>query len=337
MELDPSRFSAHQHLGRLYLLQNRSTEALGALRRAADLGELEQDLTLSLVRLELLADNESAAERQLQSLVDRFESVKALLLLARLHSDRSDPAGALQRLEQAVGLAPNSEAVLAAYAHASMEGGTPVPAILALDSLTRMHPLEARYFYLSGIARLQARDIGGAIDALRIARELEPQRVSTLIALGLALNTQKSHEEAAALLQFALRLEPQNVDALAGLAEAREGESNLEAAERFSLRALSAGPEHPLANMTLGMIRMKQGRYEEARNSFETALALDPGSPKALYQLSLAYARLGDREESRRHLELYRQALDAYEDGLRALDAQSGKTSGGMRGTGVRQ
>ena len=81
-----------------------------------------------------------------------------------------------------------------------------------------------------------------ATDALQEAERLDPGRVSTLIALGLVLNTQKRYGDAKPLLARSLDLEPDNVEAVAALAESEDGLGELAAAEQHALRALARAP-----------------------------------------------------------------------------------------------
>jgi superkiller protein 3 len=319
LALDPDFAGARQHLARLYLVVGQIEKAGEQLRAAATLGPLDRELALQLGVLEMRAGNAPAAAAQFRSLMERFESVQAALYLARIHSLGRDPEGALAVLKTARGWAPNSEDVLRTLARAALDGGLPVEAILALEPLLRMHPSVPEYAYLMGIARLQVGDTDSAVTALRQARQAGPPRALPLIALGLALNRQKQYEEAREALLEGLRLEPENVEGLAGLAESLEGLLELEAAESYAVRALTRQPAHPTANLVLGTVRMKQSRYEEARDALLKAVEADPGSPKAHYQLSLAYARLQEPELSRKHVELYQQALDAFEQQLEAL------------------
>jgi cytochrome c-type biogenesis protein CcmH/NrfG len=126
--------------------------------------------------------------------------VQALLDLARIQSSRRDAAGAFDTLGRARKLAPNSEDVLGAYAQMALARHAPVPAILALEPLTRMAPSEAQYHYLHGVALMQAGDMEAGAEALQRAEKLEPNRTLTLIALGLALNSRKLHAESKAYL-----------------------------------------------------------------------------------------------------------------------------------------
>src|SRR4029079_6993914 len=82
-------------------------------------------------------------------------------------------------------LAPNAEDVLSASAQVALAVRAPVPAILALEPLTRMCPSVAQYPYLLGVALMQAGDTLAAVDPLQAAERLEPDRALTLVALGL--------------------------------------------------------------------------------------------------------------------------------------------------------
>jgi tetratricopeptide (TPR) repeat protein len=328
--LAPDLLSPRQHLARLYLQGQRLEPAVVQLREAAARGPLDRDLALRLAETELAAGDHAAAERELLSVVDRFESVRALLLLARLQAGRGEAAEAAANLDRAARIAPSSEEVLIARARIALAGRAPVPALLALEPLTRMHPEEAEYAYLLGVARLQIGESDGSVEALERSLAIEPRRPLTLIALGLALNGQKRFADARQVLRRGLQLEPENAEALAALAEAEEGLGDIAPAELHALRALSQAPTHAGALFVLGKLRMTQERYAEARDALSRALEADPESAKAHYQLSLAYARLDDAESSRRHRDLYRQALRRAEERLVELRTQAGLTTEGM-------
>jgi len=323
---------AIQRRARRYLAENREKDAVIALRRAAAIGPLERDLALKLASVEQAAGNEDLAERQLRSVVERFKSAQALMQLARLQSRQRDPAGALGSLARARALAPNSEDVLSASAQVSLAVRAPVPAILALEPLTRMCPTVAQYPYLLGVALMQAGDMLAAVEPLRQAERLEPGRVLTLVALGLALNGRKLYGEAKPHLLRGLELEPDNVEAVAALAEAEDGLGEVREAEAHAERALARAPAHATANLVMGMVRMKQERYAEARDAFDRAVAADPASPKSHYQLSLAYARLGDDAGAQEQVELYRRKLREIEERVNQLRTATGLSGeSGMR------
>ena len=250
------------------------------------------------------------------------ESVRALLDQARSLASRNEADAAAQALGRAITLAPNSEDVLNAYARFSLGRANPIQAVLALEPLARMHPGEAEYAYLLGVARMQVGEMAEAAEVLQTAAALDPGRALTHIALGLALNRVDRFGEAQAALAAALRLEPDNVEALAAMSEAVEGLGNLAEAARLADRALAVNPDHPTALVTIGVTSLKEGRFEEAREALARAVAAETQSIKGHYQLSLALARLGDREGAERHLQFSREAQAAIEQHIERLRAQ---------------
>ena len=101
------------------------------------------------------------------------------------------------------------------------------------------------YHYLLGVAMMQAGDMASAVFALQDALALEPNRSLTLVALGLAFNSQKLYAEARQPLVRSLELEPDNLEGLAALAESEEGTGDLAAAETHAAaRAGARGRQH---------------------------------------------------------------------------------------------
>jgi cellulose synthase operon protein C len=275
----------------------------------------------------IAAGDRDQAKQLLQTVAARFESVQALLQLARLQSADGDVPAAIETLRKARTLAPNAEEVLSAFAQVSLAARMPVPAILALESLTRLCPSVAQYHYIMGIALMTAGDTIAAIDSLKRADEREPDRPKTLLALGLAYNNQKRFPEARERLARSLELEPDTIETLAALAEAEAGTGDLAAAETHAAQALTRTPANSTANLIIGMIRMTQHRYPEARDALVAAVNADAASPKPEYQLSLVYSRMGDEANAQRSVERYQQKLRAMEASVKAL-REAGFVSG---------
>jgi tetratricopeptide (TPR) repeat protein len=276
------------------------------------------------------AGRRDEAKRLLRTAADRYSSVQALLMLARIQSGEGDAAGALDSLKRARALAPNSEDVLSAQAQVALASRMPVPAIATLQSLVRLCPTVAQYQYLLGVGLMTAGDTIAAVESLKRADTLEPNRPLTLTALGLAYNNQKRFAEAKTALAHALELDPNGTEALAAVAEAEAGLGELASAETHASAAIIKAPENPTANLVMGMVRMAQQRYPEARDALTRAIAADPRSPKPEYQLSLVFARLGDEARSQEHVALYQQKLRQMEADVKALH-QSGSTGSPAR------
>ena len=331
LAMDPALLVPRQHLARLYLDQSREAAAVAELRRAALQGPLDRDLALRLASVERSAGHPGLAERQLRSVAGRFQSTRALLELARLQSGEKDSAGALESLREARRIAPNSEEVLRASAEASLAAHAPLPAIEALEPLTRMCPAVGQYHYLQGIALMQAGDTAAAVEPLREAVRLEPRQLLALIALGTALDDRGQYDEARKCLLRSLDVDPENVEAVARLAEAEEGLGEIGEAEAHAQRALARASTHPTANLVLGMVRMKQERYAEARDALVKAATAGPASAKAHYQLSLAYARLHDEASAEKHRALYRKKVQEMEERVKDVRDLTGFSLGGMQ------
>jgi tetratricopeptide (TPR) repeat protein len=249
-------------------------------------------------------------------------SVRALLEQARAHSAAGKPAAALDVLGQARALAPNSEDVLSAYAQVALTARQPVQAIDVLEPLTRICRDVALYHHLLGVAYLQIGGMEQATVALQEADRLEPNRTTTLVALGLALNRRKLFAEAEPLLRRALASEPDNADVLAALAETEDALGHAAQAEQHASRALAAAPDHGAAHFVVGLIRMKEARYADARDALLRAIAAQPDIARAHYQLSLAFARLGDDARAATHVEIYQEKLRDTEAALKKVRRQ---------------
>ena len=282
-------------------------------------GPAERERLLQEAAAALTQGRRTEAARLLQSAAVRFNSVQALLQLARIQSGEGNAQAALESLQHALKLAPNSEDVLIAFAQVSLAARNPAPAIRMLQALTRICPTAQEYHYQLGVALMLAGDMAAAVEALERSEQLDPHSGLTLIALGFALNEQKRHAEAKPYLVRSLELMQDNVDALAALAEAEEGLDEIALADTHARRALAANAKHGVANVVMGLLLMRAGEYAQARDLFLRAVEADPASAKPHYQLSLAYARLGDDANAKKHLDLYQQRRREAEERLRAL------------------
>ena len=290
-----------------------------------------REQALQMATASVAAGRRTEAERLLAEAARRYQSVEALMQLARLLSEDGNARGALDALSKARALAPNAEDVLFASAQVSMATKLVTPALMSLQPLTRMCPDVAEYQYLFGVALMQAGDIISSYEALQRSDTLEPNRPLTLIALGLAANSRKMYAEARQYLLRALERQPDSIEGTAALAEAEDGLGDSAAAETHARRVLAKEPYNGTALLVLGLELMKQNKYAEARDAFTRSVAAEPSSAKPYYQLSLAYARLGDEVNSQKWRELYQQKLKEMDERVLAIRARTGLPSmGGM-------
>lgn len=279
----------------------------------------------------LSAGRREEAAQLFSTAATKYQSVRAMVALARLQVGGGDRGAGLMTLKKAQELAPDSEDVLSMFAQASLAAGAMMPAARVLQGLIVMCPTVAQYHYLLGVALMYVGDMANACESLERADRLEPGKAQTLIALGFALNGRKMYPEAKPYLLRGLELEPENIDALAALAESEEGLGELEDAEARVQRVLAKAPRHANANLVKGLLLMQQQKFEDARDALLKTVAAQPNLVRAYYQLSLAYARLGDDANSQKALEQYRQAQRDMEARVVEIRAETGMPSrGGM-------
>ena len=267
------------------------------------------------------AGRDAEAMTLLRTAADRYQSVQALLQLARLQSARRQPQAAMATLGRRACLAPNSEEVLDAFAQLALAVKQPVPASSPCEPLTRMCPSVASTTTCSAWPDAGRRHAGGGRGAAEADR-LEPERPLTLLALGLALNNRKLFAEAKAALSAASSCEPDNVEAVAALAEAEAGLGELDAAETRMRARSTRAPTSATAHLVLGLVRMKQRRYAEARDALLKALRrrsrLAQGGLPAQPRLRPARRR---RRGQRSTVDLYQAKLREQTERIRELRA----------------
>lgn len=291
----------------------------------------QKSTALEKADADLAAGRKAEAAAEYRAIADNYGSARALLQLARIQASQGD-ASALKTLESARVLAPNSEEILSAIAQVSLAARLVVPAILTLQTLTRIAPDVAEYHYLFGVALMQGGDMIPAGESLQRAEQLEPHRALTLVALGLVLNNRKLFADSRKYLLRALELEPESPEANAALAEAEDGLGETASAEARARRVLERAPDNATALLVLGMTLLEQGRLPDARTALEKAADADPVSPKPNYQLSLVFSRLGDEAHAREQVEIYRQKLQAMNLRLEQIRSKAGLPgSGGMK------
>ena len=312
-------------LVRLYLLTNLPYKAAELLAERIEDGRIdstEENYEL-LSTAWLQAKEIDRAAKSLEQAAALSKDSDLYVRLGKLRLAEQNWSLALGAFEQALAKGrlkdPGEVYVLSAYARLCVEHEAPVPAMRALEALTRLFPEIPEYFYLLGLSRLQLAESDGAVAALRRSLELDPDQVLPLFALGLSFRDQKRFTEAEEALTESLRLMPTHADALVVLAE------------QYLNRALESGGESAEALYVLGKIRHAQGRYEEARDALERSIAKNPRPRKVHYVLSLAYARLGDRVRSREALELYRTKTREAEELLIKMRTDAGLGVSGMR------
>lgn len=317
----PDQFALRVELARRYLAEEMGVQAVENLRVAAELGDLDPDLTLWLARQELVDGRTAAASHHLRSVVGRARSSEAALLLVEIFRQRGRHKVALDHARRAVEFAATDEErlrALGAFMDQAEAVGTYAEGADAAQQAMDLAPEDWRYpWRLAGFFSAQGKT-DEAVEVLGRSLELADTRGEAAWParrdLGVALVAEDRYDEARPHLESFLEVDPADHDAQAALAQVEERVGDVEAAAARARRVLGEAPDHAGALLVMGRVQAGSGDFESARASLESAVARDPDSKKAHYQLSLACARLRDRECAERHLARYQELQNAAEN-----------------------
>ncbi|WP_341897248.1 tetratricopeptide repeat protein [Ferrovibrio terrae] len=179
-------------------------------------------------------------------------------------------------------------------------------------SETTVESAKARF--MQGLEALGREDFAAAVDHLRAALALMPDRPSILTNLSGALLRLGAAAEATALAERAVALEPGMAEAWLNLANGREQLRRIPEAMAACDRALGLKPDYADAWCTRGNLLAAQRRPAEAITAYDRALGLRPGFAEA-------HANRGHAHHDLQHFDA---ALADYTAALRLRPALPG-------------
>lgn len=301
---DPARSRARTHydMGRAYLQQGRTREAISALRKATEADdEWHEPWFLQGVAWE--------EERQFPQAVRAFDAcllrqvghIEAAVHKADCLRKHADLPGALEAYDDATENAPDDLRVLSGRAETLRLLGRFEEALLSFDQVLAVQ--ERHYFALCGkAASLNAL---GRYDEARPfwlkARQENPS--SSFVKRGLAHCLARAQRSSAA--------NPPNKDARLVREAMDRGRTLHKAGDREGSaaayrEALTLDPTSAEAALRLGMVLEDDRRFAQAIEAYGRCLALDPNSHQAATNIG----------EAHRKNERYREAISAYDRAL---------------------
>ena len=144
---------------------------------------------------------------------------------------------------------------------------------------------------------------------------------------GVALQSERRYDEAAAAFREAIATSPSAITAYADLGDVELARGHIDEAVQAYRQLLAIYPFTYFAELyrRVGFIEIRGGRFEAAVQDLRQASALDPGDWHTYHLLGHAYYRLGDLQSARvaweRTLALNPGFQPAYER-LQQLDTQ---------------
>jgi predicted O-linked N-acetylglucosamine transferase (SPINDLY family) len=319
IELRPGVVDFHIDLGRIYFVQGDFRQAIECFRRATQLDPFAKPQTqFELARSLAAAGENSEALQMVESLIQKNPSADLLALHGSLLLATDRVQLALDRLQQAVQLAPDRADLISTYALALQHRGDFDLAEKQYRRAVQIHPEFAEVRNHLGHLLLLRRQLPAAVVELKEALRLKPQYPQAHHDLALAYTGLGQMEEALASYRVALEQDPQRAEtwealgrvlldlrhynaaavafnralAVAETAErflllgaAHGGLEDLDSAIAATRRAVELSPLSADVHNGLGGELKWAGLFEPAMAEFRRALQLDPNHRAAHSQL----------------------------------------------------
>lgn len=147
------------------------------------------------------------------------------------------------------------------------------------------------------IEQLEAGQYPRAIQMMELMLRSDPNDVSVLYNLGMALSDVGRLPEAETHLRRFLQLDPENINGRVALGVALQRQNKSDDAVVEFRRAVEEDPRNPWAHRNLGACLLNDNAAD-AKEHLRTATELNPSDQQAWYGLGKAYRALGDNEEA---------------------------------------
>jgi predicted Zn-dependent protease len=254
----PNDHDIHLLLAQAYLQSNQPQEVAVLLQPAAS---AEDWFLLATAEL-AMGQVEAAARDSANSLTQRGDDIRYLLLNARIDQQRSRQQSALATLERAARLAPGAPDIL--YSQA------------------------ASYYFL------------GQYDEVRhsLDRGRKPLPSRALFLYAMSYENEGNPNQAVVYLQKAVALEPKNARFRCHLGVALLQKNQKQAARQAFTEAARLDPAFALPHFELGKMLVQEKQLTAAAEELESATRIQPDLAPALYQLSRVYGALSEKQRA---------------------------------------
>jgi tetratricopeptide (TPR) repeat protein len=221
---------------------------------------------VGLLRQQKFSDAERLFENVLEIQPNHFD---ALHLLGTIARETGRPTRAVELIQKAVDLNPQSPVVHKELAIAQLDIERPFDALASCDRAITLDAAYAEAYRIRGNALLHLKLAQNALTSLDTAIALEPGLASAHHSRGIALLALNRPEEALASCERALALQPDFAEAhdTAGSAELTRRRS-VEALARYD-EAISLNPCLARAHWNKSLCLLQMGRFEEGLREHE--------------------------------------------------------------------
>jgi tetratricopeptide (TPR) repeat protein len=257
-------------------LTQEPAQAIAALRRAATLNPGDS-VTAYLLARRLM---QSGAADEATRAIDRFRENETRRS-AQSREGLAMPFVRLGLVQETEDIEPFFPPVLYAEGFAELQRGDYARAITQFREAATRDPLVSDPGVEAGAlarAAAAARDgsVETALEQLRIAIELAPDRAEPHRLMGLAHLADRQFDEAVAALKTAIRLNPRDERARLALSDALIESDQLPAARQTLEDTRAMFPSSGRARYKLGLVYQRQGLYPDAVRELTASVTLKP-------------------------------------------------------------
>jgi tetratricopeptide (TPR) repeat protein len=307
LTLFPSNPQVPLLLGALLAQQDMKTEARQAFEKALALSPDYLPAIESLVELDILDKNYSAAIARAQKLADKQSSApEPLLLLAKIHMAKAQGFAINQNAKAATSGWPKLSPAEVPAAQADLkEAETELSKAIALKPELATAYIMLSEIYVASGKQQQALDKLNSLLA-------KTNDLAVLFQVGMLQSASTNYAAARDAYEKLLTLSPNSSLALNNLAYLySEPLGDLDKASRMAEKARQLQPHDPFTADTLGWILYKRGEYPRALGLIAEAAAALPTSAEVQAHLGMAHYALAEEAPARTAFE---QAVRATED-----------------------
>jgi cellulose synthase operon protein C len=291
--LDPRNVDALNGEGRLFLNEERFTEALARFDTALGIDESSPETIANDAEAKIALERLADAKQQLAAAREKFpKSIPILMLLGKVeqHLGNSDAAEADLRAAIALVDPARPDGVLPYVALSKLlseKGRLPDARAVLDDAKKKLTPSSALERAFGEISELQGA-YDGAIAYYRAALEKDPKNATTHFRIGVALRKVRKFDEAATELDKVAAVDKDfpGLSLERGLLFQESGDVQ-KAIEQFN-GALAKAPDDPDLQLRVGAAYVVIGRPDEALPVLRKVLEKRPTSAEAHYYVGRA-------------------------------------------------
>jgi predicted O-linked N-acetylglucosamine transferase (SPINDLY family) len=299
LRTDPAHTHACNNLGGILLRQGKAIEALGYLRRAAEVGpetgSVHLNIGAALEAQGLKADALDSYQRA-ADLMPGF--ALALVRCGDLLSVLGRRPEAVGMYRQALEIEPQNPEVNLSLSGLLIELQQLDDAETCCSSVLAVTPNNAGAYNNLGLIYKRRQQLHEAVACFRQALAIQPDFGDVHVNLGSTLSALGQFGAAEDCCRRALDLQPRSALAHANYGALLQRLEKFDAAQHCYSQALQINPDLAIVHNNLALIFSTRRHFDKAIASFQRAIALDPGYAEAYANLSGVLKDQGRLDES---------------------------------------